>query len=276
METTVDKLKIGTPVMFGCYGVRANEPHPIVWLKATPNGDFISERVLDMLCFDASERNSIGSARWGGSPDYVTSNPYRFLNSEELAWYTPAHETDAPPTLDRYGSSRMAYQNHPGFLYYFEEYELLSLAKQIYRVKDIYQAGEHPEGGLLVESLIRLPSREDIIGDQCLKLFTKKGIRPKGSDDLVTNKGYTLGYDGNSFFPFWTADRRGDYSTYIGRSGAIESDVSNTNSGVRPMCKLKPDTVVKSDVNGLYRIKPYTVTHETFTDEEFFKYLGIE
>lgn len=55
MDLTVDRLKIGSKLVFGKYGVNNDSPYPIVWLKASPNCDFITESVLDYLCFDAME-----------------------------------------------------------------------------------------------------------------------------------------------------------------------------------------------------------------------------
>jgi len=264
MDITIGSLKVGTPVVLGNYGVCAENPCPIVWLKGSPNCDFISERALDILCFDTVERNNEGNnARWAGNPDYETSNLYQFLNSEAWNWYTPAHEYDAPPSADVYGN-RCAYHQHPGFLYFFEEYELDSLQAQAYHV-----------GELVATSLIKLPSINDIIGTGRLKLFFKKGVRPKGTGDLITRKGNSQGIDENSYIPFWLAESSGIYSSIINRSGNYCSQLSSSLAGIRPMCSIKPDAIVELGDDGIYRIKPYTITRETFTDEEFFEYLGI-
>lgn len=39
MDTTVERLKVGTQVIIGSYGVNNDEPHPVVWLKGSPNCD---------------------------------------------------------------------------------------------------------------------------------------------------------------------------------------------------------------------------------------------
>lgn len=41
MDTTIGQLKVGTRVVLGRYGVRNESPHPIVWLKASPNYDLV-------------------------------------------------------------------------------------------------------------------------------------------------------------------------------------------------------------------------------------------
>lgn len=56
MDTTVERLKVGTQVIIGSYGVNNDEPHPVVWLKGSPNCDFITECAVDYLCFDAPEK----------------------------------------------------------------------------------------------------------------------------------------------------------------------------------------------------------------------------
>ena len=40
MDTTDERLKVGTQVIIGSYGVNNDEPHPVVWLKGNPNCRF--------------------------------------------------------------------------------------------------------------------------------------------------------------------------------------------------------------------------------------------
>lgn len=54
MDTTVERLKVGTQVIIGSYGVNNDEPHPVVWLKGSPNCDFITECAVDYLCEEIS------------------------------------------------------------------------------------------------------------------------------------------------------------------------------------------------------------------------------
>ena len=37
MDTTVERLKVGTQVIIGSYGVNNDEPHPVVWLSGRPS-----------------------------------------------------------------------------------------------------------------------------------------------------------------------------------------------------------------------------------------------
>ena len=183
-ETTVGKIKVGTKLMFGQYGVSADETFPIMWLKATPNGDFISEKVLDYICFDARERQSDDySAKVYGNPDYGASNIMQFLNShDENCWWNPAHEKDAPPIGSNVCQVGDVYHNHCGFLYHFEDYEIDSIAKKLIHT---------PSGA--VKSLMRLPSYENFFGADRFQLFSRRGIRANGTGDYVYRRGCTLG-----------------------------------------------------------------------------------
>ena len=161
-ETTVGKIKVGTKLMLGQYGVSAHEVFPIMWLKATPNGDFISEKVLDYICFDARERQSDDySARMYGNPDYGVSNIMQFLNSYDENWWKPAHGKDMPPDGNNVFQVGDAYNNHCGFLYHFEDYEIDSIVKKLL----------HTSNGA-VKSLMRLPSYEDFFGTNRFQLFS--------------------------------------------------------------------------------------------------------
>jgi len=41
------------------------------------------------------------------------------------------------------------------------------------------------------------------------------------------------------------------------------------------MCVIAPNTIVEPIEDDVYRVKPYNIEHETFSDEEFLKYLGV-
>lgn len=99
-ETTIGRMKIGDKLLFGAYGVSNDDPHPILWLKGTPNGDFITRDVVDFLPFDAMERENTENeqARFMGNARYSVCNLLQFLNSEDESWFAPMHQYDAPPS----------------------------------------------------------------------------------------------------------------------------------------------------------------------------------
>ena len=129
----------------GRYSVsRDADPAPIVWLKGAPNSDFITEFAVDYLPFDAMEReNPSRQYYYSGNPDYTTSNLLQFLNSDQEDWYEPTHQYDAPPVRnnvnDRY---RAPYKDHYGFLCFFEEYEIESIADNTFAGTRLFQRRE--------------------------------------------------------------------------------------------------------------------------------------
>ena len=259
---TIGKLKIGAPLAMGKYGVLNDAaPSQIIWLKGTPNNDFITQSAVDYLCFDAPEPENNNT--YIGNSDYRTSNLLSFLNSDGEAWYHPMHPYDAPPSRRVYARSE-AYEGHYGFLYYFEEYELSSIQQT---AKEI--------NGEVVTSLVHLPSSIDIIGAARFKLFAKKGVRPKGTEDFIQNK-RMLGFEYGSYVPFWLSDSGGNgCASFVNRSGYSEVILPREESGVRPVCSIKPDTQVTQDEFGIYHIIPHHVYQNVCTDEELFAFLGM-
>lgn len=264
MDTTVGKLKIGAPLVMGKYSV-ANDgtPQPIIWLKATPNSDFITQCAVDYLCFDAREQESDNrDCRYGGNSNYRLSNLLSFVNSDCEEWFHPTHQYDAPPSR-RNGC--LDYKNHYGFLYYFEDYEVESLVVETREVE-----------GNVVSAMIRLPSLEDIFGHDRFKLFSKKGLRPKGTEDLIQAR-YMHRFDYDSYFPFWLAGpaNNSSYASTVSRSGGVDRPPACSESGLRPVCTINKDTPVTQDEAGLYHIKPNTVRTNVCTDRELFDFLGM-
>lgn len=265
-ETTVGKIKVGTKLMFGQYGVSANEIFPIMWLKATPNGDFISEKVLDYICFDARERQSDDySARMYGNPDYGVSNIIQFLNSYDENWWKPAHGKDMPPDGNNVFQVGDAYQNHCGFLYNFEDYEIDSIVKKLI----------HTSNGA-VKSLMRLPSYEDFLGMNRFQLFSRRGIRANGTDDYVYRRGLYAGFDTGSYIDFWLSGLFGaGQPAILGRSGEMGNKTPYHSAGLRPVCTLNPETILEMDENGFCWVKEVVKQSKLFTDDELFELLGV-
>ena len=95
MDTTVGALKVGAQLVMGKYGVDKDSPYPIVWLKGNPNCDFITEKAIDYLCFDAAEET--GHYRRVNNAKYPVSNLFSFLNSDQMMWYHAMHDNDSSP-----------------------------------------------------------------------------------------------------------------------------------------------------------------------------------
>jgi len=271
MQKTIGKLKIGSRVLLGSYTAGNGAPEPVVWLKATPKSDFISEYALDFLCFDAKEPDSADNRiKHFGNSLYSVSNILSFANSEDEQWFVPKHETDNAPT--RYwrdvNDQRAAYAGHKGFLYNFEDYEVASISMSVYIVDRER-----------ISSLIRLPNVEDIIGDERFNLFSKKGVRPKPTQDLIQNKS-DIGYSDTSFIPFWCAGSQSrEYSIgvkTIDRAGFTKFVTPSDGCGFRPVCTIDPNTIVEETSSGLFRIVPFGMSaDDVITDEDLLTLLGL-
>ena len=251
----------------GKYGVNNDAPYPILWLKGTPNGDFITKNAVDFLPFDGKERGNTEHTnfRYSGNPDYSLSNLLQFLNSEDERWFSPTHIADTPPSRGSVDWGYMQYERHFGFLYHFEEYEVASLVSDTRVVCDT-----------TVTALIRLPSVADILGENRFKLFSKKGVRPNGTEDMVRGRAQA-GFDDTSYIPFWVSDRgrHNDYAALISRGGTVDQTYPKYGCGVRPVCTLPLETTVAQGDDGFYYIKPFEVESNTFTDNELFALLGM-
>lgn len=260
MELTVAGLKTGAKLVFGRYGCIDNV-YPITWLKAGKGTEFISEFVIDTLMFDSPERNS--PARqfyYTGNPCYEVSNIFQFLNSSEEDWYNPMHQFDSPPGLTSATNGlRGTYTQHDGFLREFEDYEVECL-----------------------DGFVGLPTTANIIGadgEARFPLFNRKGYRGRPSHDLVYNKGAQHNMGEESFCEFWLSDGNDKYVRYLDRGGRCGSTFASSCYGIRPKCKLKPDTKVELQADGTYRIAPFAVSESrssnVCTDDEFMALMGL-
>lgn len=263
INKTIADLKIGERLVFGKYGVDNNAPHPIVWLKATRNNDFITEFVLDYLQFDSGElRSDINANRYNGNPEYELSNIISFLNSEEETWYRQTHEVDEPP------ATNSNFARHFGFLYWFEDYELESLVNVSYITN-----------GKEISSRLRLPSRDDIFHDGRFSLFKRKGTRTRGTPDMVwRNRGR---FDANSYVDYWLRDMnmgyRGGIITVDRGDGGMVDKMPNHLSGLRPVCTLRSDLAVVNPEDGDFQVIPFESTQiQVCTDKELFALFGLE
>lgn len=268
MESTVGQMKVGTRLVFGKYGVRNEDPQPIVWIKATPNCDFISRDVLDWLQFDDREsRASTRDAEYNGNSRFSISNICSFLNSDERKWYHGAHAEDSPPRGRGFGGSPN-YESHYGFLHYFDEHEINSIQRVACKVGDDE-----------FDTLIRLPSQADIFGEQCFNIFHRAGIRARATPDMLNWRNHSFGLQ--SYVQYWLMDRIVDRTAesscvkIVSRDANCNASIACNACGVRPVCRIRPDITVEKDEYERFTIKPYAVPQNTCTDAELMDFLGI-
>lgn len=159
-----------------------------------------------------------------------------------------------------------AYHDHCGFLYNFEEYEIDSLVRKLI----------HTPSGVR-ESLMRLPSYSDLVGDDRFQLFSRRSIRANGSDDYILHRGLYANFDTGSYVEFWLSDlyNNGDYKAVLSRNGEMGYKHPYHSAGLRPVCTLKPDTVLEMDENGFCWVKQVGGQDKLFTNDELFELLGV-
>lgn len=260
MKLRVSDLKIGAKLIFGAYGVKSSTA-PITWLKANDECNFVSAFVLDILQFDAEERcSNIVNHRYAGNSAYSLSNVRQFLNSCEPEWYEPTHIYDSPPRTDT-NTAHVGYDyvDHPGFLYHFKDYEIESL-----------------------NSEVSILTSADVLGNGItpkLPLFNRKGYRGRPSANMIEEYGMAE----NEFCDYWVRDVHNTYNVkYITRNGKIGYRYPSNIGGLRPQCRIHPNTQVEPMPDGSgFRIIPFDANKfkrastTVCTDEEFLAMMGL-
>lgn len=250
-ELTLGKLKVGSRLKFGRYtaGI-GTEPQPILWLKASPKCDFITEYAVDQLCYDAGECRQ-GERYSTSHNEYELSNINQFLNSENDSWFHPTHQYDNPPR----------YHEHPGFLYNFDPSEL-----------DVLEEKEL-ECGISVR--VALPTENDIVF-QGLPLFKKRGLRAHPSSDLMLTRLTFMSQTQFLNVGTRTPHRSREGCFYTVDYGGYEGSCSSMSApGIRPMCFPNPNTPCVMVDDGIYEIIPRD-TKDVFMDSnDLLSMLGL-
>ena len=126
---TLSQLSVGTVVNFGHHSINGEPSWSIPWRiikknhSGYPSGSvtLISDQIIDLRAFDASEPNNPNSGRKSsGNGNWRYSNIRQWLNSSGYSWYSATHSYDSPPnTSASVNNQNTQYQNRPGFLYNF-------------------------------------------------------------------------------------------------------------------------------------------------------------
>lgn len=250
-------MKVGDRLFLGSYSA-GDCPEPISWLKATRDDKFLSEFVLDILTYDQSERRDGYGYRVFGNANYRQSNIFQYLNSEEEDWFRPSHRYDECPgtvTPPMYrSSSEVSYAHKPGFLCGFEPFEKLAIIGEI-----------------------NLPAIGNLVGLARFELFKRKGVRGKLSQDALEFKP-GFGYDETTFVEYMTRDARNIDSVYfLGRNGQQKPVPAQYHGGVRPVCVLNGNEVVKKleDGSGYVLVSTVTSPREVCSQEDICSLLGL-
>lgn len=224
----INELPIGSKVRLGryCLPHKPDDVFEIDWIKVSKDNEFISEKVLLGMQFDAMEG-------YDQNCNYQLSNIRQFMNSENHDWFHPTHSNDRGPSyvmLDSY--IRVPIHRYSGLLSFFADEELCLLEK-------------------FGTDYMRLPTIEEIDG-RCFPYFKRYGIRAHpvsvfgnierdNFKETMYSRYYVLGDS--------------PYTVYeVNRAGDIASLSPAIYSGVRPVCKIKSDAVVDQTGKNTYKM----------------------
>lgn len=167
MAQLLSILPIGAKVKFGKYSVNGEVAQDITWVVVakdhistpaypTNSVTLMTEKIIDLRCFDANEPSSSGRGV-NGSGRYDLSNIRQWLNSDKGAeqWYVAQHTYDRPPTESN-TINDTHYDNRPGFLNAFSDDEKNAILNTTIRM------GDHFEGLLDFTDKVFLPSLTEV------------------------------------------------------------------------------------------------------------------
>lgn len=288
MAKKFSELRCGSKVRFGAYSVEGEGAHQIHWIKVdSADTTILAERIEDFRAFDAKERNNGNEYRRDyGNNRYSVSNIDQFLNSSGDRWYNARHEYDAPPTDDTV-YDETGYENHPGFLHSFNEWELDAILDT-----EVVTALAKCEGDQEHEVVVRkvfLPSVTNLFGRTVRNTHegthweyfrngadrrayaTSHAIRETRGDSKPNDENYEWYYllrspDAGNSYGVRYVDRDGDYDNCSACYGRL---------GVRPALRLNPDILVSDepDDDGYYDIIQSEAELVEVSDEELFAIL---
>lgn len=149
MAQSLSNLAVGAKVKFGKYSVDGETAQDLVWIivakshsctPAYPTNSItlLTEKIIDLRCFDAEEPNNSNSGRKSyGNNRYSLSNLDQWLNKDAAAstWYSAAHSADQSPNTSEYcGGYNTQYSARPGFLNAFSAEEKNAIQSTTIRV----------------------------------------------------------------------------------------------------------------------------------------------
>lgn len=223
----INELPVGSIVRLGRYalGHRPDEMIDIDWIKVSRQNDFIAQKVLLGMQYDALEN-------WNENTDYSYSNIRQFMNSDQHSWFHPTHPHDVCSsyiTLDNWVSINIS--RYSGLLSFFYDEEL----------KLIEQSGHDS---------LRLPTAAEVMGG--FPYFKRYGKRAHP----VTQYG-ELAYDcfrESMFARYYVTGSERRPVCEMDRAGNICEISPAKYSGVRPVCKIQSDAEVIETGKNTYKM----------------------
>lgn len=227
----ISELPVGSVVRLGRYalGHRPDDMIDIDWIKVSKNNDFISQKVLLGIQFDAIECCN-------ENYDYSLSNIRQFMNSENHSWYHPTHPNDRGPEyvmLDSYVTIHAG--RYSGLLSHFQDSEISVLEM----VNDDY---------------MRLPTVSEIVGGgfQYFKRYGKRA-HPVYEFGQLSLDNYREGM----YHRYYMIDDLGPITPNLaemGRDGNYGGISPAKYSGLRPVCKIKASAAVEQTGKNTYKM----------------------
>lgn len=205
------------------------------WLKASLNSDLISEYILLYAPVHLSDRNILNK--------FDDSDLYHYLNG-----YDPAknfcisvkayYAEMVQATYGSYEQIKTKEIENQGFMEFFDEYETENIRE------------------------FTMMSEDDL---DSFSLFKKHRIRACPRNGSLSRPYFLWGK--NSF--------GGRYIREISGTGYRSASYARSSRGVRPLCRIDPETAVIPAENG-FRIADHGVTKISgVTDADIMKFLGI-
>lgn len=244
----VKDMRQGSLLTLGQISVmEGRDPQPIVWMKANKACEFITEKCVNVMPFDA-KKIQIGEEtlryQWGKS-GFAESDLLRYLNGYGKDWW-PLDKEYPYYAKDRFRKS-------VGFCTYFEEYEL----------NDVIIEGEF--------GYFRIPTRQDILregpGTPNLTIFnSNRGLRAKMTFECywAAQRWYRgVYFNESSYMEYWIhrdSEVPYSYNAALSRSGGTPTMKVSEPLGVRPVCSVNPETEVAIVGGGLYCVADHHLT----------------
>lgn len=224
----INELPVGSIVRLGRYalGHRPADMIDIDWIKVSKNNDFISQKVLLGIQFDAMEG-------WCENRDYSQSNIRQFMNSEHHSWYHPTHPNDCGPSyllLENYVTINTG--RYSGLLSHFTDEEIGMISGE---------SGDY----------LRLPTVSEVMGS--FPYFKRYGKRahPTTEFGLLTFNNFSEGM----YHRYYLIDDRAAHGVVeMGRDGGYHDISPARYSGLRPVCKIKASATVIETGKNTYKM----------------------
>lgn len=274
MAQNLSNLPIGAKIKFGKHSVNGETAQPITWLVVAKNHSgypsnsvtLLTERIIDMRCFDASEPTSPNSdVKEYGLGRYELSNIRQWLNSNApTGWFTSKHTYDQAPN-GSYVTGRTEYAGRPGFLNTFTSVE----HNAILSTPIIYH--DYQDGFRTLNDKIFLPSFKEISGTDSGNMalegnmwsyFGSNSSLCALTQQAYTNSMSTTKTDPNTGKWFWMTrssvrDSGNDriYTIHNSTSGGYQRFRPNDGTvGIRPAMNLSATLSISdsTDSDGCY------------------------